>query len=157
MTTVHQWSDPEAGLREMRRVTRGPVVVLASDCDALERFWLADYAPELIEAERRRCPPIGTICAVLGTRSDVRTIPIPVDCADGFAEAYYARPEGFLDPAVRRSQSAWGFIDRGVEERIVERLRDDLSSGVWEARYGWLRSQPSFEGSLRLIIGQPLV
>ena len=26
--SVHQWSDAEAGLREMRRVTRGPVTVL---------------------------------------------------------------------------------------------------------------------------------
>lgn len=33
MTTfsVHQWSDVRAGLREMRRVTRGPVVVLTCE------------------------------------------------------------------------------------------------------------------------------
>jgi len=29
---------------------------------------------------------------------------------DGFTEAFYARPERFLDPAVRRAQSAWGFV-----------------------------------------------
>src|SRR5699024_786885 len=29
--SVHQWKDPAAGLREMRRVTRGPVVVLTCD------------------------------------------------------------------------------------------------------------------------------
>ena len=26
--TVHHWSDKEAGLRDMRRVTRGPIVLL---------------------------------------------------------------------------------------------------------------------------------
>jgi ubiquinone/menaquinone biosynthesis C-methylase UbiE len=43
--TVHQWKDVDAGLREMRRVARGPVVVLTFDGDALDGFWLADYVP----------------------------------------------------------------------------------------------------------------
>src|SRR5262249_44188969 len=38
--TVHQWSNLEAGLAEMRRVTRGPVVVMTCDPQALDRFWL---------------------------------------------------------------------------------------------------------------------
>src|SRR5256885_1214516 len=61
MVTVHQWSDTVAGLRELRRVVRGPVVVLTFDGDALDRFWLAGYAPELIAAERRRYPAMDLI------------------------------------------------------------------------------------------------
>ena len=40
MTTfsVHQWSDLRAGLREMRRVTRGPIVILTGDPDRLPRI-----------------------------------------------------------------------------------------------------------------------
>ena len=64
--TVHQWSDSMRGLREMRRVTRGPVVVLTFDGTALDRFWLAEYAPELMVAERRRYPLIESICDALG-------------------------------------------------------------------------------------------
>ncbi len=58
MTTfsVHQWSDLGAGLREVRRVTRGPVVVLTCDPDLLTRFWLTGYAPEVIDTEARRYP-----------------------------------------------------------------------------------------------------
>src|SRR6202167_1627017 len=50
MTTfsVHQWSDLRAGLREMRRVTRGPVVVLTGDPEALDRFWMNEYAPGVL-------------------------------------------------------------------------------------------------------------
>ena len=33
--TVHQWSDLDAGLAEMRRVTKGPVVVMS--CDPLPK------------------------------------------------------------------------------------------------------------------------
>jgi len=131
MVTIHQWSDTNRGLRELRRVTRGPVVLLTFDPDAGDRFWLADYAPELIAAEHQRDPPIDSICATLGGPCTVHTVPIPIDCVDGFTEAYYARPEQFLDPAVRRSQSAWGFVDPAAEQKTVARLRDDLESGAW--------------------------
>jgi ubiquinone/menaquinone biosynthesis C-methylase UbiE len=40
--TIHQWPDPDQGLRELRRVSRGPVVVLTFDGDALQKFWLAE-------------------------------------------------------------------------------------------------------------------
>ena len=79
-------------------------------------------------------------------------VPIPFDCVDGFSEAFYGRPEQFLDPAVRRAQSAWGFIKPGIEARIVATLAADLESGAWDARYGDLRRQPFFEGAVRLIV-----
>jgi SAM-dependent methyltransferase len=50
--TMHQWPDAAAGLAELRRVARGPVVVLTFDGAALERFWLAEYVPELIASRR---------------------------------------------------------------------------------------------------------
>jgi SAM-dependent methyltransferase len=152
MVTVHQWPDLRAGLREMRRVTRGPVVVLTFDGDALDRFWLADYVPELIEAERRRYPAPDVIGDLLGGGAAIRTVPVHRDCLDGFTEAYFARPEAFLEEDTRRSQSAWGFVDDGVEDRFVERLRADLHTGVWDQRYGSLRAQEVFEGALRLIV-----
>jgi SAM-dependent methyltransferase len=155
MVTVHQWSDADRGLRELRRVSRGPVVILTFDGDALDRLWLAEYAPELVAAERRRYPPIEHIQRVLGGTSTVQVMPIPIDCVDGFTEAYYARPEMFLDPAVRRSQSAWGFIDDAATERTLSRLRGDLASGAWDRRFGSLRQQPEFVGSLRLITARP--
>lgn len=150
--TVHQWPDMWAGLREMRRVTRGPVVVLTFDGEALDRFWLADYVPELIEAERRRYPALEVIGDVLGGGATITTVPVARDCLDGFTEAHFARPEAFLDDATRRSQSAWGFLDDGVERRFVERLRVDLETGAWDERYGYLRHNEVFEGALRLVV-----
>jgi hypothetical protein len=151
MVTVHQWGDIEAGLRELRRVSRGSVVVLTFDGDDLDRFWLADYVPELMDAERSRYPGLDRICEVLGGRTTVTTVPVPADCVDGFTEAFYLRPEAFLDPLVRKSQSAWGFVGPGVEERFVGDLSADLSSGDWDRKYGSLRGQAQYEGSLRLV------
>ncbi|WP_236706509.1 MULTISPECIES: hypothetical protein [Frankia] len=85
----------------------------------------------------------------------VEPVPIPGDCVDGFIEAFYARPERFLDPAVRRAQSVWGFISDADETRAVDRLRHDLESGSWDRRHGHLRTQPEFVGALRLVVGHP--
>ena len=155
MVTVHQWADTDQGLREMRRVSRGPIVVLTFDGDALDLLWLADYVPELMAAERRRYPAIQHIWDVLGGTSTVTHVAVPTDCVDGFTEAFFARPERFLDPAVRQSQSAWGFVEEAAIERAVARLRADLDSGAWDRRYGALRRQPEFTGSLRLITARP--
>ncbi len=155
MITVHQWSDTDRGLREMRRVARGPVVVLTFDADVLARFWLAEYVPELFAAERRRFPTIEHIREVLGGTSTVQAVPIPIDCVDGFGEAYYARPEAFLDPRVRQSQSGWGFVGATATRRGVGRLRADLTDGEWDRRHGSLRSQPQYVGGVRLVTAMP--
>lgn len=153
--TVHQWSDLKAGIGEMRRVSRGPVLILSCDPDELERSWLFDYAPEMIRVEARRYPPMKTISDLLGGTVEVKAVPIPLGCIDGFGEAYYGRPERMLEPGARLANSAWSFVDPSIGERFVTDLGRDLKDGTWDRRYGDLRTQPFFEGSLRLIIGRP--
>jgi hypothetical protein len=155
MITIHQWADTLKGMAELRRVARGPIAILTFDRDALDRLWLDDYVPELVIAERRRYPTMAEIGAALGATTEVQEIPIPIDCVDGFTEAFYARPERILDPEVRRSQSAWGFVDPAEAERGLERLRADIESGAWDERYGALRSQLEFVGALRLVVNRP--
>jgi SAM-dependent methyltransferase len=157
MTTfsVHQWSDLGAGLREVRRVTRGPVIVLTCDPDLLTRFWLTEYAPEVIETEARRYPSIAALADGLGGSVAADTVPIPLDCTDGFNEAYYGRPEALLDPGARLACSAWSFVGAEVHDRFARDLGGDLDRGAWDHRHGQLRSQPSFDGSLILVTSAP--
>lgn len=54
--SVHQWSRLDNGLKEMRRVSRGPVIILSCDPDLVQRFWLNDYAPDVLSTEARRYP-----------------------------------------------------------------------------------------------------
>lgn len=153
--TVHHWPDPAAGLAEMRRVARGPVVVLTFDGTALDRLWLGEYVPELFAAEARRYTPIEVITETLGGQVSVTEVPIPIDCVDGFTEAFYARPEAFLDAGVRAGQSAWGFVDADATERGIAALRRDLESGAWDERHGHLRSRPELIGAVRLVVARP--
>ncbi|MGD9803356.1 MAG: class I SAM-dependent methyltransferase [Hyphomicrobiaceae bacterium] len=152
--TVHQWPDLNAGLAEVRRVTRGPILILTCDPAMLDRCWLNDYAPEMIAVEARRYPALGNVIGALGGRADVISVPIPLNCTDGFSEAYYGRPERLLDEGARLANSAWSFVPPGIESRFTERLARDLDSGAWDAKYGALRTQAEFDGSLRLIVGR---
>jgi SAM-dependent methyltransferase len=154
MATIHQWPDLARGLRELRRVARGPVVILTWDGPAIPEFWLGEYLPELLASESRRVPAVADVAAVLG-KVNATALPIPIDCTDGFIEAYYARPEALLDPEVRARQSAWAFADRAAVERGLQRLEDALESGEWDARHGHLRTQPTYTGALCLLEVQP--
>jgi len=138
----------------MRHVTRGPVVILTCDSDALDRFWLHEYAPEVTRVEAGRYPPIASIAAALSGQTDVLHVPIPLDCRDGFNEAYYGRPELLLEEGARLACSGWSFVPTSAVTRFVETLRRDLSDGTWDARYGRLRTQPEFDGPLRLVVGK---
>lgn len=152
MVTIHHWPDMDKGLKELRRVTKEQVIIMTFDPAALDNFWNVHYFPELIEVEKARYPTIEFIKNSLGGNCEVVEVPIPLDCVDGFQEAFYGRPEAFLEKEVRLSQSAWGFLADDVQERLVKALADDLKSGEWDKKYGHYRTQPTFTCALRLII-----
>lgn len=153
--SVHQWHDLRAGLAELRRVTRGPVVVMTADPERVQRFWLDEYAPAVLATEARRYPRPATLARALGARTRIEPLPIPRDCTDGFCEAYYGRPEAFLQPGVRAAQSAWSFLPVDVALRSVRALRRSLEDGTWDARWGALRTSPEYDGSLVLVRSAP--
>jgi SAM-dependent methyltransferase len=148
--TLHHWADWRLGLAEMKRVARR-VVVFTFDPNALGDFWLtATYFPEIIELDRKRSPSIADIVGQLG-KCSVEPIPIPHKCVDGFLAAFWRRPETYLDPAVRASISGFALLDEDSVNRGVARLESDLQSGVWEQRFGYLRSLDTLDAGYRLL------
>ena len=146
--TVDHWTDPIAGLREMRRVARR-VVVFTNDASDPDRFWLnRDYLPEHNNLWRR--PSLTELARVIAARTE--PVPIPWDCADGFYEAYWRRPEAYLDEHVRRGMSIWARVGPDVEQRAVRSLRDDLASGRWTERNRDLLDLDAAELDSRLLI-----
>ncbi|MEZ4691380.1 MAG: methyltransferase domain-containing protein [Ignavibacteria bacterium] len=154
MLTIHHWDDILKGISEMKRVSKDRIVIMTYDPDELKKFWNIHYFPELIEIEKARYPKIELLQKYLDGSCKIIPVPIPLDCADGFQEAYYGRPEEFLKKEVRNSQSAWKFLPEGLEEILVKRLEDDLKSGGWDKKFGHYRSEPFLNGALRLIISE---
>jgi hypothetical protein len=153
--TVHQWRNLDAGLSEMRRVTKGPVVILTCDPDQVKSFWLNIYAPEVLAAEAGRYPAIPAIERALAGTIAMTAVSIPLRCKDGFNEAYYGRPEKLLEEGARLACSAWSFVDQTISRAYVQHLWRELEDGAWDSKYGHLRTQPQYDGSLRLIVSQP--
>jgi len=152
--TIHHWKDVPAGLAELRRVARDRVVLLTVDPEVLVALWMSrDYWPETIELESGRMPTMGELEANLPAPTAV-PVPVPRDCTDGFAIAYWGRPEAILDPAVRQASSNWHGISAEATERGLRQLEKDLESGEWDRRYGCLRAQDSLDVGLRLVVAE---
>ena len=150
-STVHHWQDPIAGLREMRRVARRVVVFTfdASEFGWRRRFWLTrDYLPEV--AGLVADWSLAELAGAIGARTE--PVLIPWDCADGFFEAYWRRPEAYLDDHVRRAVSVWTRVGPEAEQRAVRSLRDDLVSGRWAERNRELADLDAAELGLRLLV-----
>lgn len=148
--TIHHWTDWRLGVAEMTRVARR-VVVFAFDLSALNDFWLTNtYFPEIIEFDRQRSPSVEALSTELQD-SRVVHVPVPHDCADGFLAAFWRRPEAYLDPAVRASISSFALMEASALNRGLTQLHADLRSGVWDQRYGHLRTLDTFDAGYRLV------
>lgn len=145
--TIHHWPDKSAGLRELRRVTRGPIVLLTFD--PASRPWLTDYLPELAALDEANMPALSDYARWLGPVR-IAPVPVPHDCSDGFLYAYWRRPAAYLDPVIRSgSSSFWALpnLDEGLN-----RLEADLRSGAWQARHAELLDAETYDAGYRLVI-----
>ncbi len=145
--TVHHWGDKARGMAELRRVSRGQIVILTHDPD-FRGAWLMDYFPELVSLDAGQMPPLSAYEGWLGP-VNIQTVPVPHDCRDGFLYAFWRRPRAYLDPDVRAGMSSFWKIG-GVEEGLA-RLARDLETGAWAARYGHLLYQESADMGYRLV------
>src|SRR6516165_4306400 len=122
--TIHHWPDKEAGLREMRRVTRGRIVLFTFDPSC--RPWLTDYLPELAALDEAQMPTMADYERWLGS-VQITPFLVPHDCSDGFLYAYWRRPAAYLDANTRSgSSSFWAITNSDVG---LQNLRRDLDTG----------------------------
>jgi SAM-dependent methyltransferase len=156
IVTVHHWdADRERGVRELRRVARGPVVILTYDPRVSGETWLmADYLPEVAALDHAIFPHPEQLADWLGGDVEVTPVPIPRDTPDWMLGSFWAHPERVLDPAARAATSGFARMEPGVVERCVAAVAADLASGAWDARHGDLRALDAHDAGLRLVVAR---
>jgi len=153
--SLHHWDDEqEAGVRELRRVARGRVVIVTVDAEVSSRMWLmADYLREVAELDRRILPEPDRVASWLGPGSRVEVVPVSATTPDHTLMSFWAHPERVLEADARAATSGFARQHPAVVERVVRDVRRDLESGVWDARHGALRTLRELDAGLRLVIG----
>jgi SAM-dependent methyltransferase len=153
--TIHHWdSEREAGVRELRRVARGPVVILTYLPEVSNRMWLVqDYVPEVGEMDDRIFPDLAQLTAWLSGNTRVEAVPIHRDSPDWMFGSFWAHPERVLDPEARSVTSGFARLPDEIVSRVEAALGADLRSGAWDRRHGPLRELESLDVGLRLVVG----
>jgi SAM-dependent methyltransferase len=157
LVTLHHWDDEqERGVRELRRVARGPVVILTYDPRVSAAMWLmADYLPEVADLDAGSFPLPERIAAWLGGQVRIQALEIPRDTPDGMLGSFWAHPERVLDAGARAATSGFARMRPAIVDRCVTAVERDLASGAWDARHGHLRELDAYDAGLRLIVARP--
>ena len=152
--TMHHWRDLAAGLAEMRRVADRLVLFFFEPKFADVAWIVADYFPEILEQESERNAPSTADLARHIEILSIDPVPVPDDCIDGFAGCYWNRPEMYLDPSVQEGMSCFAQMPADMLARGMERLRSEIASGAWDAKYGHLRALGECDLGYRLVVGR---
>lgn len=152
--SLHHWGHHrEDGVRELRRVASGPVVILTCDPEVSGGMWLMkDYLPEVAELDHGTFPSMQRLSAWLGGETRIHVVPIPRDTSDWMLMSFWAHPERVLDGAARDGTSGFARMPAHVVQRVVDSVELDLRTGAWDARYGHLRRAQEYDAGLRLLV-----
>jgi SAM-dependent methyltransferase len=148
----HHWPDRARGLAEMRRVARRRAVVFQHDPPVASDFWLVrDYLPTFLRRMSGRrladmMRPLGDV--------ELRPVPIPHDCRDGFLGAFWRRPEAYLDPEVRAGISVFALLPEDEVASAIDALRADLRSGAWARRNAGILEREELDLGFRVVVAE---
>lgn len=154
--TVHHWEpDCATGIAELRRVARGPVVIVTIDPEVSAQMWLMrDYLPEVAALDRQTFPSMAQLTQWLGTGTTVKPIAVHRDSCDWSLVSYWAHPERVLDGRARSATSGFARMSDEVVQRVVADVAGDLQSGAWDRKYGHLRTLDEYDAGLRLVVAR---
>jgi len=158
---LHHFADLSAALREMQRVCPvGPWVFFTLDPRLGEPGWIYDYFPDVKARELAMFPELGALASQFardaGRIATIDPFQLPYDLTDQFLHTAWARPERCLDPVFRQNNSGFSTTDQSTVAEGVARLREELRSGVWDSKYGALRSRSQFDAGFRFLTLTPL-
>lgn len=154
--SYHHFSDPKAAVLEALRISgKGPLLLFTMSPEHLPDFWLCGYFPSLIPEATQAFPTSQKVVEDLASWSQRRVtampFPLPKDLTDRFAASGWARPEIYLDAAVRQGISSFARMPREAMQAGLDRLKADLESGQWHSIHGDILDRTDYDIGYRFL------
>lgn len=137
VSALHLVAHPTAALREIRRVVwRGPLVLQVFTRENMEPLFVFDYFPgtEALAGEHATEAQIQGWLGAAGFARVVSERYVYLDVADGSLPALHTDALRLAGPAYLRNNSWFQRLDDGARRQGLDRLAEDLRSGVLEQR-----------------------
>ena len=146
--SMHHWQNRARAFNEINRVATEKFVAITWDPKS-EPFWLTrDYFPEIYEMDKRIFTDLGELNEYFDEVT-IRPLQISSDCQDGFFAAFWKRPKAYLNSTVRQAMSPFSKI-KNLSEGL-QKLEDDLASGVWAKNNHAILGLSSLDAGYRVI------
>ena len=151
--SMHHFTNLEESLAQIFRVLKpeGKFVAFTADPRrSAEGFWMPQYFGPIYDRITKVFPTTRQLVNKIKHVSQDDNIqiipfPLPYDIKDGFFCSSWRYPEMYYNPAFRQGISHFQLADRVQVQEMLDTLRQDIDSGVWDKSYGATRSRNLFE------------
>ncbi|UNK15881.1 hypothetical protein MNQ98_15075 [Paenibacillus sp. N3/727] len=117
---------------------------------------MQDYFKFIISQSYQAYRPIEEVIHELSqapnNQVEIKEFPVPFDIMDCFFASAWRRPELYLEENFRAAVSALAKCPDELLVPLLHRLESDLRTGIWDEKYGYLRSLETYEGGYRFLI-----
>ncbi len=142
---IHHFTSLKEASKEFDRICpAGPVVVLTYDPRKGQDFWFNRYFPAIYKSELEKFPPVKEAAAILTSNdreAQLIDFPLPRDLIDKNMHSGWNRPEIYFNAQMRANTSGFAQADQSRVEQGLALLKNDLDTGLWDEKYGYLRKQ----------------
>jgi ubiquinone/menaquinone biosynthesis C-methylase UbiE len=146
---IHHFSSVKKTAAELHRICPGgPVVLLTYDPRRGKGFWFNEYFPEIYRREFELFPPIDEMAVLLAGndwQAEISEFPLPRDLADKNMHSGWGAPKIYFNEQMRLNTSGFAKAGKAEVEKGLSRLKEELRTGEWDAKYGHLRKQDSLD------------
>ncbi len=153
---IHHFSSLQCAAVEMHRICpAGPIVVFTFDPRQGETPWFNDYFPQIYQQDYTTFPPIDRVSEKIALDKNwsktIKSFPLPHDLSDKNMYSAWQEPERYLDAQFRKNTSGLALAPESEVQNGVKRLENDLHTGKWDQKYGYLRGQKFFDPGFKFI------
>jgi ubiquinone/menaquinone biosynthesis C-methylase UbiE len=147
---IHHFSSLKKASEELFRICpNGPIVVFTLDPRKGKEPWFKNYFPEIRQQDFKSFPPVDTVADTITMNKnwswEITSFPLPSDLSDKNMYSAWNEPERYFDAQFRRNTSGLARADQRIVQIGLEKLKNDLESGIWDKAYGYLRKAKEFD------------